>query len=193
MVRDHARHRGLSSAEWARAAFGPSPPSAVFQVGGASGSGLGSDPMAMANQATQAGQGSQRVQEIDRGLARHMSGLDPRTPPELGRLSAERRRLAGSPGAPATRTKARGAPPTPKRRSRHDTPERRRQPGVAPRPQTFDISGAIPPEMRPANFRQLEDDKMEIIQYLVNTQGFSRAEADQVISDLEVDLMNSAG
>ena len=40
---------------------------------------------------------------------------------------------------------------------------------------------------------QLEDDKMEIIQYLVNTQGFSRAEADQVISDLEVDLMNSAG
>ena len=62
MVRDHARHRGLSSAEWARAAFGPAPPSDVFRIGsGASSSALGSDQMAMANQATAASQARHRV------------------------------------------------------------------------------------------------------------------------------------
>ena len=35
--------------------------------------------------------------------------------------------------------------------------------------------------------------KFEIIQYLVNTQGLSGRQAEQAISDLEVDLMNSAG
>ena len=59
-------------------------------------------------------------------------------------------------------------------------------------PQHFDISGALPADLRPQNFRELEDSKFEIIQYLVNTQGFSRAEANHVISELEVDLMNTA-
>ena len=101
--------------------------------------------------------------------------------------------MAGAPGAPQTRTTARGAAPTAKRRSRHDTPERRRQPGVAPRPQHFDIGAAIPPDMRPTSFYQLEEDKFDIIQYLVNTQGMSRAEANEVISDLETELMNTVG
>ena len=59
-------------------------------------------------------------------------------------------------------------------------------------PQHFDISGALPADLRPQNFHELEDQKFEIIQYLVNTQGLTRGEANQVISNLEVDLMNSA-
>ena len=47
--------------------------------------------------------------------------------------------------------------------------------------------------MRPTSFYQLEEDKLDIIQYLVNTQGMSRAEANEVISDLEADLMNTVG
>ena len=59
-------------------------------------------------------------------------------------------------------------------------------------PQHFDISGTLPPELRPQNFHELEAQKFEIIQYLVNTQGLSRGEANMVISNLEVDLMNTA-
>ena len=39
----------------------------------------------------------------------------------------------------------------------------------------------------------LIEDKLDIIQYLVNTQGMSRAEADEVISDLEADLVSTVG
>ena len=59
-------------------------------------------------------------------------------------------------------------------------------------PQHSDISGALPADLRPQNFRELEAQKFEIIQYLVNTQGLSRGEANMVISNLEVDLMNAA-
>ena len=64
---------------------------------------------------------------------------------------------------------------------------------MAPRPQHFDIGAAIPPDMRPTAFHQLEEDKLDIIQYLVNTQGMSRAEANDVISDLEADLIGTVG
>ena len=47
--------------------------------------------------------------------------------------------------------------------------------------------------MRPSNFIELAEQKFEIMQFLVNTQGLSSRQAEQVISDLEVDLMNSAG
>jgi len=88
--------------------------------------------------------------------------------------------------------------PTPKtksrqrRQSRQDTPERRAQPGAAASSQHFDLAAALPPDMRPSNFIELEEQKFEIMQYLVNTQGLTGRQAQQVISNLEVDLMNSA-
>ena len=62
----------------------------------------------------------------------------------------------------------------------------------AAQPQHFDISGSLPADLRPQNFRGLDEQNFEIIQYLVNTQGLSRREADHVISNIEVDLMNAA-
>ena len=45
--------------------------------------------------------------------------------------------------------------------------------------------------MHMRRWQKLDRDKLEIIQYLVNTQGLSRAEANHVISNIEVDLMNA--
>ena len=66
------------------------------------------------------------------------------------------------------------------------------RPTQAAAPQHFDIGQMLPPEMRPQNFVELEAQKFEIMQYLINTEGLSRPQANKVISDIEVDLMNSA-
>ena len=65
-------------------------------------------------------------------------------------------------------------------------------PGQEAVPQHFDIGQILPPDLQPTNFRELEADKFEIMQYLINTQGLSRADANKVLSDIEVDLMNAA-
>ena len=65
-------------------------------------------------------------------------------------------------------------------------------PGQAAVPQHFDIGQILPPNLQPTNLRELEADKFEIMQFLINTQGMSRADANKVLSDIEVDLMNAA-
>ena len=57
-------------------------------------------------------------------------------------------------------------------------------------PKTSEAWLIPPPVLRPTSFYQLEEDKLEIIQYLVNTQGLGRGEANMVISNLERELMN---
>jgi len=175
MVREHVRNTGMSAQEWARAGFGPMQPR---QAGDMSTPRLGSDPMAMASQASSSGQqAQQRIAAIDRELIRHNTGIDPRDPEQLGRLSDERRKLRqGVPEALAV-ARSKAMP---------------RRPTQAAQPQHFDIGAALPPDMRPQNFIELEAQKFEIIQYLVNTQGLSSAEANRVISNIEVDLMNAA-
>ena len=123
-------------------------------------------------------------------MGQHMTGQRIRSPEELGELAAERQRLTK--GAPRKRgSHFTGASSSDPRRSQagHDS---RRMPGQEARPQHFDIGQILPPDLQPTNFRELEADKFEIMQFLINTQGMSRAEANKVLSDIEVDLMDAA-
>ena len=134
-------------------------------------------------------------------MGQHMTGQRELTPDELAALAAERQRLTRPAGPRRRSATFQGAAASDPRRSQEGTaPSARSKSRAAPppratqqaQPQHFDISGAIPPDLRPQNFHELEDTKLEIIQYLVNTQGLSRGEANMVISNLEVDLMNTA-
>jgi len=86
--------------------------------------------------------------------------------------------------------------PTPKRKgraSRQDTPERRRQRGVGPESQHFDVIGALPAHLRPTNFYQLHDDEAQILQYLRGVEGMSGKESRDFLGKLELELRNTVG
>ena len=161
MVRGHARHRGMSSADWARAAFGATHHNVATPR-------LGPDPMAMARQADPMAAASSKATAPD--------------------LQGQARR-AQMPGALDNE-------PTPKRKgrpSRQDTPERRRQRGVGPEPQHFDVMGALPRHLRPASFYQLHDDEAQILQYLRGVEGMSGKESRDFLGRLELELRNVVG
>ena len=176
LIRDHARHRGMSSSEWARAAFGP-------QVHDMTTPRLGSDPMALVQAAEAGARPAMRVsqpgqQDIDR--RRDMPGAD--DPPRFRGADASDPRRS-QPGL--------ADPPTRQRRSRHDTPERR--PRVAARPQTFDVGALLPRDLQPTGFHDLNDKADEIMQYLMSVEGMSGIEAQRYLREIEGDMISQAG
>ena len=78
-----------------------------------------------------------------------------------------------------------------RRRSRHDTPERR--PRVAARPQTFDVGALLPRDLQPTGFHDLNDKADEIMQYLMSVEGMSGIEAQRYLREIEGDMIAQAG
>ena len=172
LVRDHARHRGMSSADWARAAFGPP----VHDMGTPR---LGADPMAMVHAAgTRASPPGQ--QDLER--RRNMVGAD--DPPRRGPGADVNDPRRSQPGLADHHHQ-------PRRRRRHETPEPR--PRVAATGQTFDVGHMLPAHLRPTGFHDLNVKYDEIMQHLMGQEGMSGIGAQQFLRDMEGEMISQAG